>query len=175
MLHWRMDSAWIGVVGAAVGALAGYPVQSLLARRADSAAKAQALRADQVAAYSAFAERVMDWRRSQVVRGMLTIEGPGPPQVDEGVRDENRRVRAAAWTAFYRVKLLCDDPEIQRKARDVIETTRDMKRAQDRRTLNAKVDDVRLKLDIFLDSAAEQTLAESSPAQRAVRRSGPDS
>lgn len=141
-----------------MGALAGYPAQLILAKRADSAAKAQALRADRVAAYSAFAERVMDWRRSQVDRGMLASESPPVGQADDAVRDENRRVRAAAWTAFYRVKLLCDDPDIEVKARAVIEATRRMKRAQDRNGLNRGGDDVRLKLGEFLDAAAQQTV-----------------
>lgn len=153
-----MDGAWIGVVGAAVGALAGYPVQSMLARRADSAAKARALRADRVVAYAAFAERIMDWRSSQVVRRMQSFEEGVEKERSDEVRDENRRVRAAAWTAFYSVKLLCDEPEIARKAREVIETTRGMKRAQNRHELDAVGDDVRDTLDDFLDVAADQTL-----------------
>ena len=58
-----MDPAWIGLTGVVVGALIGYPVQALLAKRADAAARSKDLRADRVAAYSSFAEKVMDWRR----------------------------------------------------------------------------------------------------------------
>ena len=67
---------------------------------------------------------------------MLTITPGRVASDDERVRDENRRVRAAAWTAYSRVKLLCDDP-ISRRALDVIATTRSMKRADSRAALNS--------------------------------------
>ena len=155
-----MDAAWIGVIGVAVGVLAGYPVQALLAKRAESAARSQALRADRLSAYSSFAERVMDWRRSQIRRAMLTIAPPGEDKDNAAIRDENQRLRAAAWTAYYHVRLLCDDPEIETSARKVVEATRAMKKAIDRQHLNAAGDLVREELNRFLDEASRQTVSE---------------
>ncbi len=154
-----MDPAWIGVIGAVVGALASYPVQAVLAKRADSAAQSKELRADRVAAYSSFAEKVMEWRRSQVIRRMLTIRPTDDTDAAEAIRDENRRARAAAWTTYYRVRLLCDDAAIEASALGVIQTTRAMKHAKDRPELNQIGDNVRRDLNSFLDIAAHQTSA----------------
>lgn len=160
-----MDPAWIGVVGAVVGALASYPIQALLANRADWAARSKELRADRVAAYSSFAETVMDWRRSQVIRRMLSIRPTDDAQAADLVRDENRRVRAAAWTAYYRVRLLCDDAAIEASALGVIQTTRSMKAAKDRPDLNQIGDEVRQDLNSFLDIAARQTSMDAAPGR----------
>lgn len=149
--------AWIGVIGVIVGVLASYPFQVLQAKRSEAYERAQRLRADRVSAYSGFAEKIMDWRRSQVIRTMLGIEHGAHPDLVAQIKDENRRVRASAWTAFYQVKLLCGDPKLEELARSAVETTRSMKRASDRRMLNATGDDVRVKLATFLEAAAHQT------------------
>ena len=151
-----MDNTWVGVVGVAVGAVASYPFQTLHARRSDSHARAQALRAERVAAYSAFAEKIMDWRRSQIARTVSIEALVGSVEV-AAVKDENRRVRTAAWTALYRVQLLCDDPDIEKLAHQVIQVTRNMKRAPDRHTADQMGDAVRRALELFLRAASQQT------------------
>lgn len=152
-----MDAAWVGVVGAAVGAIAAYPFQALSAKRSDEYARSLSLRADRVVAYSSFADRIMDWRRSQVIRLLLEIDPPVSEEVAARVKDENRRARAAAWTAYYQVKLLSGEPKIAELGEAVIQTTRAMKNALDRTSMDKAGDDVRHSLEDFLDEAARQT------------------
>lgn len=101
----------------------------------------------------------MDWRRSQIRRKKYGFSaGPGE-ESGAALSDENQRVRTAAWTAFYQVKLLCADSNLEALARETLEATRGMKRAANPEVLNAQGDAVRRKLDDFLDAASKQTLA----------------
>lgn len=143
-------------MGVVVGALLGYPIQLWLAKRADAAAQSQQLRADRVAAYSAFAEKVMDWRRSQSVRRELYLSPTRDAREYDAVSDENKRARAAAWTAYYRVRLLCGSAAINALAYEVIDQTKAMKRAGNQRDLYRAGDRVRDNLEVFLDAAAGQ-------------------
>lgn len=155
-----MNAAWLGVVGAAVGALCTLPAQALLAKRAERASLGRALRSERVAAYSTFADRIMDWRRSQIVRAKLVGEGAHAQVLEAAVvRDENRRVRAAAWTAYYQLRLLSDDAKIDALAFEAIEATRVMKRASDPKALDAAGSVVRERLDAFLEAASRHTRA----------------
>ena len=81
-----------------------------------------------------------------------------PSAADDVIRDENRRVRAEAWSAFYRVKLLCDDPGLEKLAKAALDVTREMKRSKERATLDAAGDEVRRRIGLFLDAAATQTV-----------------
>lgn len=112
----------------------------------------------------------MDWRRSQAIRRELSLSSTLDAQAAEAISDENKRVRAAAWTAYYRVRLLCGDVAIEASARGVIEKTRSMKRARNRPELDRVGDEVRQELMEFLDVAARQTGAD--PASRRTRRLG---
>lgn len=103
----------------------------------------------------------MDWRRSQIRRKKLDSADAHSTEVRGEVRDENQRVRAAAWTAFYQVKLLCGDSALENAAKDALEVTRLMKRALNLEALDAQGDAVRRQLDVFLDAASQQTMADT--------------
>lgn len=159
-----MASAWVAVLGTLLGVTVSFVLQRLNAARAESSARSESIRTSRIDAYSAFAEKVMEWRRTQIIRRMLDVgpESGHPPQDGERVRDENRRDRAAAWTAFYRVKLLCDDAGLEHLARGVLDATREMKKAESRSELNTAGDRVRELLGNFLDAAAAQTVRTSA-------------
>ncbi|GAA4123694.1 hypothetical protein GCM10022415_29110 [Knoellia locipacati] len=152
-----MDSAWVGVVGAVVGAVASYPFQVLHAKRTDAYSRSQQLRTERVAVYSSFAEKIMDWRRSQNRRKKRSFGREASGSADPVISDENQRVRAAAWSAYYRVKLLCDDPEIDRVAFEALECVSRMKDALTLEEVQAVGEEVRAKLERFLREASRQT------------------
>jgi hypothetical protein len=154
-----MDNAWVGVVGAMVGAVASYPLQALHARRSDEFTRSQHLRTERVVAYSNFAEKMMDWRRSQNVRkkhdlGATPLESP-----DAVISDENQRVRASAWSAYYQVKLLCGDEHIDGLAKAALDSVEEMKNARTLQQVQDAGDEVRAKLHTFLEAASRQTTA----------------
>lgn len=145
-------------MGATVGALAGFPAQLVLAKRSDAASRDRALRADRVEAYSGFAEAIMEWRRSQLRRKKHDLDVGANGETRCEVRDENQRLRAAAWAAFFQVKLLCGDSALEAAARATLEATRLMKRAADLGALDNQGDEVRQHLALFLDAASQQTM-----------------
>ena len=155
----HVDSAWVGVVGAMVGAAATYPLQILQAKRSDAYSRSQHLRAERVAAYSRFAEKIMDWRRSQNLRKKHTFDPNARAEDDLVIRDENQRVRAAAWSAFYQVKLLCGDAELERLATATVDSVDGMKDQSTLEAVQVAGEEVRAKLDLFLDAASRQTTA----------------
>ncbi|NYE38007.1 hypothetical protein F4692_003152 [Nocardioides cavernae] len=147
-------------MGTLAGASLTFLFQRINASRAEEAARAERLRERRIAAYASFAEKLMEWRRTQVIRSSIPLQSvqPSIPEVD-AVKDENRRARAAAWTAFYQVKLVVDDSDLDDLARAALEATRNMKRAKTKRDINAAGDEVRARLEGFLIPAAAQIIA----------------
>ena len=66
--------------------------------------------------------------------------------------------RATAWTSFYQVKLLVDDPSLEVLARNALMATRNLKRAKSRTEINNAGDEVREKLEQFLVEGATQVV-----------------
>lgn len=103
----------------------------------------------------------MEWRRSQLRRKKLDFVEGGSDDIRREVRDENQRLRAAAWAAFFQVKLLCGDSGLENAAQETLETTRLMKRAINQAALDNQGDDVRRNLAAFLDAASKQTVGDT--------------
>jgi hypothetical protein len=70
------------------------------------------------------------------------------------VRGESYRLRAAAWHAFFRLKLLCDDAELMRLAGVALELAAALPRAVSKKELTAQGEQARDALDAFVDAAA---------------------
>jgi hypothetical protein len=79
-----------------------------------------------------------------------TSDGLVPTQV----RDESYRLRAAAWQAFFRLKLLCDDAELLRLADAALEATAVIPRAVSEEELSAQGERARGAVDSFVEAAA---------------------
>jgi hypothetical protein len=116
------------------------------------------LRARRIDAYSEFAEKVMEWRRAQTTRMRRRLDVGPDAQDYDNLRMESHQGRSQAWSAFYKVKLLCDDPGIEQFAFSAIEATSDMSHSRSRTDLNAKARLVSDKLDHFLEIAAGQAV-----------------
>lgn len=101
----------------------------------------------------------MDWRRSQNKRKKHSLSTASSGGEDPLIRDENQRVRAAAWAAYYQVKLLCDDVEIEDLARQALESVDQMKDAVTREDVQDSGERLRAQLDDFLAKASGQTRA----------------
>lgn len=170
-----MTTAWIAIVGTIIGASTSYFFQRLTLRRTEGFARSEQLRARRIDAYSEFAEKVMDWRRAQTVRLRRRIEAGKAADDYDGLRAESQRLRAQAWSAFYKVKLLCGDPAIEQLALSAIEATHEMWDALggedeiggDRQRLDELGEQVRERLDRFLEAAAAQALG-SERSRRGV-------
>ncbi len=153
-----MGTAWIAIVGTVVGATISFLFQRLNQRRTERFTRDEQLRGRRIDAYSEFAERVMDWRRAHMTRlRHRLITGPDVEDY-EALRNESHVLRARSWAAFYKVKLLCGDPALERLALAAIEATHEMSEADDRAALDALGDSVRGRLDEFLERASEQAV-----------------
>jgi len=100
--------AIIGVVGVLAGTVVGAVLTQRLQRR--TAAEAH-LHQERLTAYSAFATAMMEYRRGQTDRAFKRSRG----DVAE-LGDELFPARSAAWSAYYRVRLLAGDETIIKAA-----------------------------------------------------------
>jgi hypothetical protein len=162
-----VKTAWIALLGTLLGATVSYVFQRLNLSRSEVFTRAEQLRTSRIEAYSAYATALMDWRRSQLNRRITQLESRQPGD-DESttIAEENRTLRAAAWSAYFKVKLLCDDPQLEKLARSALETTRQIKHARDGTDANALGENVRDEVDKFLELAARQTVRIRPTSQR---------
>lgn len=155
-----MSSAWLAIVGTLAGASLTFLFQRINASKTEEAARAERLRERRMAAYASFAEKLMEWRRTQVIRSSIPLQSVQvtTPEAD-AIKDENRRARAAAWIAFYQVKLVVDNSDLEMLGRSALDATRNMKSAKTRHDINAAGDEVRKRLEAFLKPASTQIVA----------------
>ena len=119
-----MEPIWTSVVavaGTLLGAVATYPFQRL-------AAKQQTLRDERIAAYTAFASAVEDFRWGQAERYFSKQRNPGGAEYRLAYQ-EGHRLRTTAWQAFYRLKLVTNDASLVAQAETALEQTRSVSRA----------------------------------------------
>ncbi|MFJ8532317.1 hypothetical protein [Streptomyces sp. NPDC093591] len=145
-----MEPIWtsvVAVVGTLLGAVATYPFQRL-------AAKQQTLRDERIAAYTAFAAAVEDFRYGQAERFFHKERDPDGEEYKRAYH-EGHRLRMTARQAFYRVKLVTDDDSLVTLARAALDRTRDTHNAQNaeaRDELNGKAKEA---IEAFVDYASK--------------------
>lgn len=129
-----MDALWtsgVAVLGTLLGSATTYGFQRLADERGRRFARSEAVRQERMAAFSAFAAAVEDYRRGQADRWFRHAEDP------EGAaflaaRAEVHVLRTAARQALYRVKLLTEDPGVVRAAEEAYRCVVDLSNAPDR-------------------------------------------
>ncbi|WP_438302320.1 hypothetical protein ACSHXN_46660 (plasmid) [Streptomyces sp. HUAS TT11] len=145
-----MEPIWtsvVAVVGTLLGAVATYPFQRL-------AAKQQRLRDERIAAYTAFAAAVEDFRHGQAERFFRKQENP-EREAYRVAYHEGHRLRTAARQAFYRVKLVTEDHALVARAGAALNQTRDISGAEsevERRRLNDAAGEA---IEVFVDYASK--------------------
>ncbi|MFB7365458.1 hypothetical protein [Streptomyces hydrogenans] len=110
-----MDVALIAVAGTLLGVIATHWFQGRMTLRTAALARNEQLRQERIAAFSAFAGAVVEYRRSQNDRWFRAVENPGSEEAEES-RHASYRQRTAAHQALFRVQLICDDAALRQLA-----------------------------------------------------------
>ncbi|PAZ13362.1 hypothetical protein CLM62_25235 [Streptomyces sp. SA15] len=145
-----MEPIWTSVVavaGTLLGAVATYPFQRL-------AAKQQTLRDERIAAYTAFAAAIEDFRWGQAER--FFHKQRNDTAAYEKAYHEGHRLRMTARQAFYRLKLVTDDDFLVTLARTALDRTRDIHNAeQDAEARNRLNTTAKEAIEAFVDYASK--------------------
>ncbi|MEV6011966.1 hypothetical protein AB0M29_34780 [Streptomyces sp. NPDC051976] len=151
-----MEVVWtsvVAVVGTLLGSVITHGFQRVRDRRGELFARSEALRQERMAAYSAFASAVEDYRRGQADRWYRKLEDP-----DGGTffaaRDETHRLRTVARQSLYRVKLLTDDAEVVLAAERAYWCTWDVSNARDQSDRDARDAQARGAIESFVSGAS---------------------
>lgn len=146
-----MEPIWTSVVavaGTLLGAIATYPFQRL-------AAKQQTLRDERIAAYTAFAAAVEDFRYGQAERFFSKRRNPNGEEYKTAYH-EGHRLRMTARQAFYRLKLVTDDDSLVTLARTALDRTRDIHNAeQDEEARDRLNGTAKEAIEAFVDYASK--------------------
>ncbi|MFD3378201.1 MULTISPECIES: hypothetical protein [unclassified Streptomyces] len=120
----------VAVFGTLLGAVTTYAFQHRAAESATRSSRADRLREERLATYSAFAEAVTDYRSSQYRRWELMQLDPGSPESTAATL-ESHRLRCVTRQIRWRIQLLTDDQELVRLADTAVIEARDMGSADD--------------------------------------------
>ncbi|MEU6391170.1 hypothetical protein [Streptomyces sp. NPDC046939] len=110
-----MEAALIAVLGTLLGSVVTHWFQARATMRGAELARAEQLRQERIASYSAYAGALLDYRRSQNDRWFRAHEQPGSPAA-EAARFASYEARIAARQALTRVHLVCDVPRLRQLA-----------------------------------------------------------
>ncbi|MGW7361367.1 hypothetical protein ACWGI0_33320 [Streptomyces sp. NPDC054802] len=127
--------------------------QRLSARRNELFTRAEALRQERTATYSAFAAAAEDYRHGQAYRWYRKKEDPDG-ETFIMARDEAHRRRTAARQALYRVKLLTDDRDVIVAAEQAYRRTREVSDARDQAERDSRDSAARQAIEAFVSSAS---------------------
>ncbi|MGY1433905.1 hypothetical protein [Streptomyces reniochalinae] len=143
----------MAVAGTLLGSVITHVFQRLASQRGEDFARAEALRQERVAVYSAFAAAVEDYRRGQADRWYRGKEDPdGPAYVT--ARDEAHRLRTVARQELYRVKLVTDQRDVRLAAEKAYDRTRDVSKATDQAGHDTRDAASKNGIDSFVTDAA---------------------
>lgn len=148
----------IAVVATLLGSLTTYLFQRRFADRNEQFARQEWLRRERLAVYSNFAETLMSFRRAQYDRWNRRQESPdGMDPVP--IREESYRLRAQAWNAYFKVKLVAEDPVLVALADTAVRTTAEVSDAEDVSDLHHRGHASRSILNQFIDAAGNHIRA----------------
>ncbi|MEU5832858.1 hypothetical protein ABZ820_04090 [Streptomyces diacarni] len=151
-----MEALWasvIAVVGTLLGSVITHVFQRLASQRGEDFTRAETLRQERVAVYSAFAAATEDYRRGQADRWYRRKENPdGPAYVT--ARDEAHRLRTVARQELYRVRLVTDRGDVQSAAFRAYDCVRDVSDATEQEAHDAKDAAAKEGIEAFVNAAA---------------------
>ncbi|UNS95482.1 hypothetical protein MMF93_02595 [Streptomyces tubbatahanensis] len=151
-----MEALWasvIAVVGTLLGSVITHVFQRLASRRGEDFARAEALRQERVAVYSAFAAAVEDYRRGQAERWYRRKEDPGGAAFLTA-RDEAHRLRTVARQELYRVKLVTEHRGVRLAAEEAYRRTWAVSTADNQAGHDAADTASRESIETFVSGAA---------------------
>ncbi|GLF98571.1 hypothetical protein [Streptomyces yaizuensis] len=148
-----METAVIAVIGTLLGAVVTHLFQSRTTERTAELARNEQLRQERIAAYTAFAGALVDYRRGQSDRWHRALEEPGGP-VAETARIESYHLRSGAHQALIRVQLVCEDRAALELAAAAFELTNCLHEAVDEADRAHRAGQARETLSEFIGAAA---------------------
>ncbi|MER5768457.1 hypothetical protein [Streptomyces sp. NPDC001985] len=148
-----METAVIAVIGTLLGSVITHVFQSRTTERVAALTRAEQLRQDRIAAYSAFAGALVDYRRGQNDRWHRALDAPGSPAAEEA-RIGSYQLRSSAHQALVRVQLVCDDAQTLELASAAFEVTNCMHEAPDEDDRSQRSEQARETLSEFIEAAA---------------------
>ncbi len=124
-----MDS-WIGLGRTLAAALLAFMFGRVNLSRANEHEQAEALRQERIGSFATFCAAVVEYRRAQLHRWFVGNDHGGDarsveerrPDVAQGVRDS----RAAAWSSYYRLLMVCGDDALAEHAKSTLALTKRM-------------------------------------------------
>jgi hypothetical protein len=143
----------IAVFAALAGSTLTFIFQWRTARHAEQFTREQELRHERIAAYSAFAAALTEFRRSENDRWHLEQDAPGSPEFVLA-RDESYQLRASATAELCRVHLVCGSLDLSQLAQAAFDATTEVHLAQDEQDRAGRGEKARLALEHFLATAS---------------------
>ncbi|MDT0341485.1 hypothetical protein [Streptomyces litchfieldiae] len=141
------------MLGTLLGAVVTHTFQRAAARRSESFAAGQQLRAERMGVYSEFAGAVTEFRRGQQDRWHRRHEDPdGTVAFD--ARVESYRLRGVALQTLFRVRLVASGQPLTDAAERAYELTGAVHRAADHVELKVAAQQAREALEEFIAIAA---------------------
>ena len=141
------------IIGTVFGSVLTYVFQARSTRQAQQFARDQQFWQERLAACSAFAGVLTDFRRSQNDRWHREQEDPvGVPFIS--ARDESYQLRAKATAAMCRVQLVGGDTELGQLAERALNITTEVHKAADEEDRETRGEKARLAVQDFLAGAS---------------------
>ncbi|MFF8632475.1 hypothetical protein [Streptomyces werraensis] len=125
----------IAVLGTLLGSGLTYLFQRQTMNRSEQFTRNERLRQERIAAYSAFAGALANYRRGQMDLWFARHEHREVSSVAE-LRREEQRLRAAALEAMFRAELITTDPRLEEMGRQALAAIDRMNRAGTRDQLD---------------------------------------
>lgn len=143
----------IAILGTLLGATATYVFQMRTAKQARQSAREERLWQERLAAYSAFAGALTDFRKSQNDRWHRKQEDPKSSEY-VAARDESYRQRAIATAALFRLRLVTPNQDLDELASLALRLTEEIHEATDEQDRTDRGRKARRALLNFAQAAA---------------------
>ncbi|MBO0516327.1 hypothetical protein [Streptomyces beijiangensis] len=151
-----MEALWtsaVAVIGTLLGGVVTHVFQRRAAKENEHFSRTESLRQERIAAYSAFAGALEDFRKVQGDRWYRRQEDRNGEPYKEALR-EGHRHRALARQALFRVKLLAGDRTLIEAADHAFEATRNTSGARDEAHRDELFTASRTAIEVFVETAA---------------------
>ncbi len=152
----------VAVLATLLGAVLSYGLQRRTLNEVHNRTRQDQLQQQRIAAFGDFAAATMDLRRAEYDRWNQRVESPDGSEPVE-VRQESYRLRAEAWNAFFRLKLVADPAEdvaVVKQAEQAVEAAAGVSKAASLGELRDRGERARQALDAFVHAASARLRAE---------------
>jgi hypothetical protein len=154
--------SWIGLGGTLAAALLAFVFGRVNLSRANEHEQAEALRRERIQSFALFCAAVVEYRRSQLHRWFVGNDVGGDARSVEvqrpDVAQDVRNARAAAWSSYYRLLMVCDNDALAGQAKATLALTKRMKGAATADELNTLSDEVHAAVEAFALASRSTTL-----------------